>query len=133
MRCTWRLCAGAALTAAILFPPHAEAQRGGRAPGSTVIAAPMKGVVVTAHGKLKEITKKQIVLGFDDGALTFFRRTSKTKFVENDQPLKEYEFELESVVTVEAGEDYDLKLVALVVKMDKRAPPKPLKTRPAKP
>jgi hypothetical protein len=104
-----------ALLCAISLP----AQRGRRgAATSTVSAPPLKGVTISFHGTVKEVTKKEILLQADDQQLMTFRRTSKTKFVDGDQNIKGNEVDLDSPATVDVVEDNDLKLLALTVKLD---------------
>ena len=78
----------------------------------------MQGVVITVHGKLKELKKKQLVVLGDDEKLWTLRRTSKTKFFRGDKEVKPFEIDLESVVNVDISEDNDLKFQALIVKAE---------------
>ena len=111
----------------LLCPMLVYAQRGRRgsgASGSTVTAPPLKGVVITFHGALKELSKKTILLQTDDNQLVTLRRTSKTKFMKQDQKLKADDFDLEDKVSIDATEDNDLKLLAMAVHMDPGPPRK---------
>ena len=107
----------------LLCPVLAHAQRGRRG-GTTITAPPLKGVVITFHGALKELSKKTILLQTDDNQLVTLRRTSKTKFLRQDQQLKADDFDLEDKVSVDATEDNDLKLLAMAVHMDPGPPRK---------
>lgn len=97
---------------------HLCAQRGRRGATSTVVAAPLKGVTISFHGTVKEVTKKVILLQADDNQLMTFRRTSKTKFVDGSENIKGNEVDLDSPATVDVVEDNDLKFLALTVKLD---------------
>jgi len=107
----------------LLCPVLAHAQRGRRG-GTTITAPPLKGVVITFHGALKELSKKTILLQTDDNQLVTLRRTSKTKFLRQDQQLKADDFDLEDKVSVDATEDNDLKLLAMAVHMGPGPPRK---------
>ena len=104
----------------LLCPLLGDAQRGRRgAPaGSTVNAPPLKGVVTSFHGKLKQVTKKTLLLQTDDDHLMAIRRSRETKFLEGDKVIKASDLVLESAVTIDATEDTDLKLLAVAVKVD---------------
>lgn len=99
-----------------------DAQRGRRGGGSTASGSraptPLRGVVIAVHGKLKELSKKSIVVLADDDKLMTLRRTSKTKFYRDGKAIKPFEIDLESIVTVDVSEDSDLKFLALAVKAD---------------
>lgn len=103
--------------------------RTGRGARSTVTAPPIKGVVISFTGKVKEIAKKQILIQGDNGQLVTLRRNSKTQFVSGGQAIKPTDIDLESTVTVDAGEDNDLKLVAILVKAQNSSGKRPLSTR----
>ncbi len=108
----------------LLCPILTHAQRGRRgATGSTVSAPPLKGVVISFHGTLKELSKKTILLQTDDNQIVTLRRTGKTKFLDNDQPVKADDVDLDDKVTIDATEDNDLKLLATTVRRDP-APPR---------
>jgi len=93
--------------------------RGRRGGTSAAPAHPeaFKGVVVTFHGQLKKLAKKEIIIesSEDNHELLTFRRNKATKFLENDAEIKPALIDLEAVVTVEASEDVDLKLMAVNV------------------
>ena len=105
-----------------LFASHLDAQRGRRSGGAGGGAGrgpiPLKGVVIAVHGKLKNLTKKQIDVLADDEKLWTLRRTSKTKFYRDDKEVKPFEIDLESIVSVDISEDNDLKFQALAVKAE---------------
>jgi hypothetical protein len=111
-----------AVVALCIFP--LPAQHGGRhasggsGSGRSVNAPPLQGVVISIHGKLKELSKKQILLEADDKQILTIRRTAKTKFLSNGEEIKPGEISLESGVTIDVSEDNDLKLLANAVKLD---------------
>ena len=92
--------------------PAQNAQRGG------VHAPPLRGLYVTFHGKLKDLSKKSILLEEDSGKIMTFRRDKKTKFAEGSTFIKDTDIDLESLVTVYATEDNDLKLIAAGILVD---------------
>ena len=102
--------------------PELDAQRGRRGGGTTAGGAqapsPLHGVVIAVHGKLKDLTKKSIVVLADDNKFMTLRRTSKTKFYREGKQIKPFEIDLESLVTVDVSEDTDLKFLALTVKAE---------------
>ena len=107
---------------ATLCAPELEAQRGRRGGGSAADGArspsPLRGVVIAVHGKLKDLTKRSILVLADDNKLMTLRRTSKTKFYRDGKEIKPFEIDLESTVTVDVTEDNDLKFLALAVKAE---------------
>ncbi len=111
----------AAIVVVLLIATGLQAQyrsrRGGR--GTATENAPaLKGVIVTFHGALKKLTKKEILIQSDDNQLLTFRCSKKTKFLGTDGEIKATDIDLESPVTVSASEDTDLKLMAVSVKAD---------------
>jgi hypothetical protein len=104
---------------ALLGATQLPAQRGRRgAASSTMNAPPLKGVTISFHGTVKEVTKKLMLLQADDNQLMTFRCTSKTKFFDGDQNIKGNEVDLDSAATVDVVEDNDLKFLALTVRLD---------------
>ena len=110
-----RLAAGLLLCVACLDAQHGR--RGGSA-GSSVSAPPLKGITITTHGALKQLTKKEIMIHTDEDQIMTFRRSGKTKFLRDGHDAKPSDFDLESLVTVDAVEDNDLKLLAIAVRAD---------------
>ena len=116
-----RSTAGALAVLLLMVPATVEGQmRGGRRGTSSRPAThpeAFKGVIVTFHGPLKKLTKKEIIIESADenhDVLTF-RRNKATKFLENDTEIKPANIDLETVVTVDASEDVDLQLIAVSV------------------
>ena len=73
-------------------------------------------MVVTFRGALKKLTKKEIIVELvDSHELMTFRRNKATKFLDNDAEIKPGAIDFESVVSVDASEDVDLKLMAISV------------------
>jgi cytochrome c1 len=108
-----------AISAACLLCFSAQAQYGRARHVVTTNSNPMayKGLVVTLHGSVKKLTKKEILLQSDDQLLTI-RCSHKTKFSDSDGEIKATAVDLESTVTIDATEDVDLKLIALNVRVD---------------
>jgi hypothetical protein len=58
----------------------------------------------------------------DDGQVFTLRRSSKTKFLHGDDPVKPDEVYADAIVSVDASEDNELKLLAKVVRIEKNGP-----------
>jgi hypothetical protein len=98
------------------FLPGQMRGRRGTSSGATPHPKAFKGVVVTFQGKLKKLTKKEIIIDLvDSHELMTFRRNKTTKFLDNDAEIKPGAIDFESLVTVDASEDVDLKLMAVSV------------------
>ncbi len=70
------------------------------------------------HGKLKDLTSKEITIETDDDQVVSFHRARKTKFLKGTQTIKPSDIDLETPVTVDASEDVDLSLTAISVTVD---------------
>ena len=70
------------------------------------------------HGKLKDLSKKEITIETEDNQLVSIHRSSKTKFFKGTQSIKPSDIDIETPVTVDAMEDVDLTLTALSVTVD---------------
>lgn len=78
-----------------------------------------KGVAGSFHGKLKDLSSKEITIQSEDDQTVTIHRTRKTKFFKGDQSIKPSDIDLGSVVTVEATEEpADLSLTAVSVTVD---------------
>jgi hypothetical protein len=106
----------AAVALMVLLLPLLQGQH--RAPGAYSRAGAYKGVVVTFHGALKKLTKKEILIESDENQLLTMRCSRKTKFHDQDGEIKPSDIDLESRVSVDASEDVDLKLMAINVRVD---------------
>lgn len=105
----------------LLLPVSAPAQYRSRRSASgrpSVSPAPLTGITITFHGALKKLSKKEILLESDDKRIITLRRSGKTKFFEDDKAVKASQIDLETIVSIDASEDNDLKLLALNVKVD---------------
>ncbi|MGA2215730.1 MAG: hypothetical protein ABSH31_20835 [Bryobacteraceae bacterium] len=81
-----------------------------------------KDVAGSFHGKLKELSSKEIMIETDDNQTVSIRRSRKTKFLEGKKSIKPTDIDLETLITIDASEDADLKLTAVNVTVD--PPPK---------
>jgi len=106
---------------ALLSAQGVYRSRRGVAPGTPVPPA-YKGVAGSFHGILKELTKKEIMIETDDNQTVSIRRSGKTKFLKGNQSIKASDIDIETLVTVDATEEADLKLTAIDVIVD--PPPK---------
>lgn len=123
-RDTFKL-AGAIVFAAMILPagmpgqstypyPYSRSRRG--MPGTP--NPPAYNVAGSFHGKLKDLSSKEIMIETDDNQMVSIRRSRKTKFLKGTQSIKASDIDIETMVTVEASEDVDLKLTALNVTVD---------------
>ena len=119
------------LTAMLLLlcvvPAIAQRRRGGAAPQSKPL--PIKGVIVSVHGTVQELTKKSILVQTDENQLVTVRIDKKTKFLKGTDEIKATDIDLNTVVTVDAAEDAEIKLLAVDVKMDPKQKAPELPTR----
>jgi hypothetical protein len=100
--------------------PYPQTRRNG-APGTPHPPA-YKDVAGSFHGKLKELNSKEILIETDDDQTVSIHRARKTKFLKGKESIKASDIDLETLVTVDASEDADLKLTAVSVTVD--PPPK---------
>jgi len=83
---------------------------------------PAYNVAGSFHGKLKDLSSKEILIETDDDQTVSIHRSRKTKFLKGKESIKASDIDLETLVTVDASEDVDLKLTAVSVTVD--PPPK---------
>ena len=86
------------------------------------------GPAVTFHGKLKQITNKEVVIVSDEDQEIVLRRTHKTRFLKGDKEIKPAELHEGAALTIDVTKDPDMKPMALNVFVD---PPKPAGRPPA--
>ena len=114
-------------TLVLLIAATLSAQRYPRSRGVANSTSPLpayKGLTATFHGVLKELNKKEIVIQNDEEQTVSIRRGSKTRFFKDDKEIKPKDLETETLVTVDASEDNDLKPTALKVTVDPNQKPK---------
>jgi hypothetical protein len=87
------------------------------APGTPVPPA-YKDVAGSFHGKIKELTKKELMLETEGEQTVSMRVSGKTKYYKGNEPIKATDIDMETLVTVDASEDADLKLTAINVIVD---------------
>jgi hypothetical protein len=121
------------LAVALSLVAGLDGQMRGRRGGSSGTPHPeaFKGVLVTFHGTLKKLTKKEIMIESDDDhhELLTFRRNNSTKFIKDDAEIKPTDIDFETLVAIDATEDSDLKLMAVSVSV---AAPKKAEAKEAK-
>jgi hypothetical protein len=101
-------------------------RRGGGSSTPTARASGIQGLIVTFHGTLKKLTKKEILIESDESQLMTIRISGKTKFLDKDsKAIKPTDIDLETVVSIDASEDLDTKLMAVNVRVA-ATPPKSL-------
>jgi hypothetical protein len=106
----------AAVLPALLLAQYYPRTRRGAAPGTPNPSA--YNVAGSFHGKLKELTGKEIMIETDDSQIVSIHRSRKTKFLKGAQSIKASDIDIETPVTVEASEDVDLTLTAVSVTVD---------------
>ncbi len=77
-----------------------------------------KGVAGSFHGKLKDLSSKEITIETSDGQIVTIHRSRKTKFFKGTQSIKPSDIDIETPVTVDATEEVDLSLTAISVTVD---------------
>jgi hypothetical protein len=101
---------------ALLLAQYYPRPRRGIIPGTPNPGA--YNVAGSFHGKLKELTSKEITIETGDEQLVSIHRTRKTKFLKGTQTIKPSDIDLETMVTVDATEEVDLSLTAVSVTVD---------------
>lgn len=70
------------------------------------------------HGKLKDLTSKEITIETNDDQVVSIHRSHKTKFFKGTQSIKPSDIDLETPVIVDVKEEVDLSLTAVAVTVD---------------
>lgn len=89
-----------------------------RLPGGIPTTDAVKDLAGSFHGTLKQLTNKEVVIQNDEGQTVVIRRSRKTKFLMAGKDIKSSAIALNTLVTVEAAEDIDLKPTAVSVEID---------------
>jgi hypothetical protein len=89
----------------------------GVAPGTPKPGA-YKNVAGSFHGKLKDLSSKEITIETADSQIVTIHRSRKTKFFKDTQSIKSSDIDIETPVTVDATEEVDLSLTAISVTVD---------------
>ncbi|MGD0001044.1 MAG: hypothetical protein ABSE21_13195 [Bryobacteraceae bacterium] len=127
-----KLAAIVALSLMVLCPLALSAQyrrRGMYNNNGAVTPDPVSGVTVNVKGVLKGLSKKELLVETDADHTVSLRRTSKTKFLREDKPVKADDVALEEKVDIEVAPDKDAKLMAVMVKLGAPEKPETLKQR----
>ena len=127
-----KLAAFVALSLMVLCTLALSAQyrrRGVYNNNGAVTPDPVSGVTVNVKGVLKGLSKKELLVETDADHTVSLRRTSKTKFLREDKPVKADDVALEEKVDVEVAPDKDAKLMAVMVKLGAPEKPETLKQR----
>jgi hypothetical protein len=101
---------------ALLLAQYYPRSRRGVMPGTPNPGA--YNVAGSFHGKLKELTSKEIMIETDDSQMVSIHRSRKTKFLKGTQAIKASDIDIETPVTVDASEEVDLSLTAVSVTVD---------------
>jgi hypothetical protein len=81
------------------------------------VGASYSDAVGTFHGRLKELSKKRIVIETDGNHLVSIRRTGRTTFRKNDEHIKPSDIDLETAVAIDVSES-SVSLSAIHVSVD---------------
>ena len=77
-----------------------------------------KGLVVTLHGSLRKLSKKEMLIETEEHQLETIRLNKATRYIEGGKEVKRYDIDLDSVVTINVSQDVDLKFLAISVSID---------------
>ena len=77
-----------------------------------------KGLIITVHGSLKKLTKKELLIQTEGEQFETIRLSHTTKFMKAGKEIKPYEVDLESMLTLDVTQDVDLKFIAVTVTVD---------------
>ena len=72
------------------------------------------------HGKLKQLTDKEIVIETQSNQMVTIRRSHKTKFLRNNEPIHPSDIDLDTPITVEVTRE-KRSLAALNIRVDSSA------------
>jgi hypothetical protein len=84
------------------------------------VVAHYKAAAGIFRGKLMLLNNKEIVIENDSKQMVSIRRSHKTKFLMNNQPIRPSDIDLETPVTVDATEGASVSLLAVNVRVDSR-------------
>ena len=87
-------------------------------PGTTKPGDITGQMVVTFHGKLKGMSKKEITIETEDQPLFNIGRTGKTKFTKDGKTIKPEEIPIDAALTIDVKKDPDLNPQAVLVMVD---------------
>jgi len=91
---------------------------GGKIEPDVKVRAYYKAAAGIFRGKLKLLNNKEIVIENDSKQMVSIRRSHKTKFLMNNQPIRPSDIDLETPVTVDATEGASVSLLAVNVRVD---------------
>jgi hypothetical protein len=83
----------------------------------------LDGLLVTFHGKLVEISKKEITIETEDQPIFNIGRSGKTKFLKDGKAIKPDTIPVGALLTVDVVKDPDLNPLAVNVNVDPPAKP----------
>ena len=104
------------LTASLAFTQTTRTHRG--SPRTANPTGTYQGLAGTFHGTLKELNGKEIVIQTSDDQAVVIRRSRKTKFMRDAKQIKAADIPMDSMVSIDAAEDIDLKPTALTVRVE---------------
>ena len=91
---------------------------GGKIEPDVKVGAYYKAAAGIFRGKLKLLNNKEILIENDSKQMVSIRRSHKTKFLMNNQPIRPSDIGLETHVTVDATEGASVSLLAVKVRVD---------------
>lgn len=86
--------------------------------GQTKVGTFYKAAVGIFQGKVKQLNNKEIVIENDSNQMVSIRRSHKTKFFKNNQPIRPSDIDLKTPVTIDASDTGSVRLLARNVSVD---------------
>jgi hypothetical protein len=83
------------------------------------------GMVVTFHGKLTELSKKDFTIATEDQPAFVIERSHKTKFLKDGKSIKPDDIPVGAELTVDVMKDPDLHPIAVSVMVEPPGPKPP--------
>ena len=105
-------------------------RRGRTAPRQQNRVSDLETPVATFHGKLKSLTKKEVVLELGEDKSIAFHISHKTKFLKDAKPIKPAAIPAGAPVTIDGKRDLLGNVDAVTVTVDTGPQPNPPNTAP---
>jgi len=86
--------------------------------GDKKVGAFYKAVAGIFQGKLKQLNNKEIAIENESKQMVSIRRSHKTKFLQNNRPIRPSDIDQETPVTIDAREAANVSLLAIKVSVD---------------
>jgi hypothetical protein len=120
-----------ALVAALCVPALCQVRRGRQQRQPQTGISDLETPVATFQGKVKTISKQEIVLEMPEDQSVAFHISHKTKFVKDAKPIKPNAITAGATVMVEGKRDVRGNTEAVTVTLDPKPAPKPAPPNPS--